>query len=109
MTSLADIPAGDIRHHLSRFQEENFKHNMKLINEVNDLATRKGVASAQIALAWILTQSKKPGMPTIIPIPGGTTKDKVVQNMGGAQALTDSEMAEIEAILEEHTVSGARY
>ena len=82
---------------------------MKLINEVNDLATRKGVASAQIALAWILTQSKKPGMPTIIPIPGGTTKDKVVQNMGGAQALTDSEMAEIEAILEEHTVSGARY
>jgi hypothetical protein len=29
--------------------------------------------------------------------------------MGGAQALTDSEMAEIDAILEEHTVSGPRY
>ena len=94
---------------MSRFQEDNFKHNLKLINEVNDLAARKGVAPAQIALAWIRTKSDKPGMPTIIPIPGGTTKDKVVQNMGGAQALTDSEMAEIDAILEEHTVSGPRY
>lgn len=109
VTSLADIPHDDIRRHMSRFQEENFKHNLKLINEVKDLATRKGVAPAQIALAWIRTKSDKPGMPTIIPIPGGTTKDKVVQNMGGAQALTDSEMAEIDAILEEHTVSGPRY
>ncbi|KUM61688.1 hypothetical protein ACN42_g5427 [Penicillium freii] len=109
VTSLADIPHDDIRHHMSRFQEDNFKHNLKLINEVNDLATRKGVAPAQIALAWIRTKSDKPGMPTIIPIPGGTTKDKVVQNMGSAQALTDSEMAEIDAILEEHTVSGPRY
>ncbi|KAJ5383059.1 hypothetical protein N7517_000970 [Penicillium concentricum] len=109
VTSLADIPQDDIRHHLSRFQEENFQQNLKLINEVKDLASRKGVAPAQIALAWIRTQSEKPDMPTIIPIPGGTTKDKVVQNMGGAQTLTDSEMAEIDAILEEHTVSGARY
>ena len=94
---------------MSRFQEENFKHNLKLINEVNSLATRKGIAPAQIALAWIRTLSGKPGMPTIIPIPGGTTKDKVIQNMGGAQVLTDSEMAEIDAVLEEHTVSGPRY
>ncbi|KAJ5494395.1 hypothetical protein N7463_010482 [Penicillium fimorum] len=108
VSSLADIPEDDIRRHMSRFQEEHFQHNMKLINEVKDLATRKGIAPAQIALAWIRTQGEKPGMPTIIPIPGGTTKDKVVQNMSGAQTLTDSEMAEIDAILEEHTVSGAR-
>ncbi|KXG45656.1 uncharacterized protein PGRI_034230 [Penicillium griseofulvum] len=108
VTSLADIPKDDIRHHLSRFQEEHFQHNLKLINEVNGLATSKGVAPAQIALAWLRSLSEKPGMPTIIPIPGGTTKDKVVQNMG-AQKLTGSEMAEIDAILEEYTVSGARY
>jgi pyridoxine 4-dehydrogenase len=108
VTSLADIPKDDIRHHLTRFQEEHFQHNLKLINEVNSLATSKGVAPAQIALAWLRTLGEKPGMPTIIPIPGGTTKDKVVQNMG-AQRLTDSEMAEIDAILEEYTVSGARY
>ncbi|KAJ5482193.1 hypothetical protein N7475_001005 [Penicillium sp. IBT 31633x] len=109
VTSLSDIPKDDIRHHLSRFQEENFQHNLKLIKEVNDLAARKEVAPAQIALAWIRSQSEKPGMPTIIPIPGGTTKDKVVQNMGGTQVLSDSELAEIDAILEENTVAGPRY
>ncbi|KAJ5135862.1 uncharacterized protein N7515_005140 [Penicillium bovifimosum] len=109
VTSLADIPEGDFRSHMSRFQEENFKYNLKLINEVKDLATRKGVAPAQIALAWIISLSNKPGMPTIIPIPGGTTKDKVVQNMGAVEPLTDSEFAEVEAILKEHPVVGARY
>ncbi|KAJ5562015.1 hypothetical protein N7461_000776 [Penicillium sp. DV-2018c] len=109
VTSASDIPEGDFRHSIPRFQGENFKHNLKLINAVRDLATLKGVAPAQIALAWILSQSDKPGMPTIIPIPGGTTKDKVVQNMGAVQGLTDSELIEINAILKEHSVAGTRY
>ncbi|CAI7634264.1 unnamed protein product [Penicillium bialowiezense] len=109
VSSLADIPEGDIRHHLSRFKEENFQQNLKLINEVNDLAARKGIAPAQIALAWVRSHSAKPGMPTIIPIPGGTTKDKVIQNMGGAQVLSEAELAEIDAILKSNVVAGARY
>ena len=109
VSSLADIPEGDIRHHMSRFKEENFQQNLKLINEVKDLASRKGIAPAQIALAWVRSQSGRPGMPTIIPIPGGTTKEKVIQNMGGAQVLSDAELAEIDAILKENTVAGARY
>lgn len=109
VTSLADIPAGDIRRRMSRFQEENFQHNMKLINEVNSMASRKGVPPGQIALAWVRSLSDKPGMPTIIPIPGGTTVDKVVQNMDGPKLLSDEELAEIDAILKEHTVAGARY
>lgn len=109
VTSLNDIPEGDFRRHMSRFQEENFQHNLKLINEVNSLASRKNVAPSQIALAWIRTLSDKPGMPTIIPIPGGTTVDKLVQNMSGVDKLTDEEMAEIGAILKQHTVAGPRY
>ncbi|OOQ90540.1 Pyridoxal reductase [Penicillium brasilianum] len=109
VTSLEDIPEGDIRRHMSRFQEENFQQNLKLINEVNSLASRKNVAPSQIALAWIRTLSNKPGMPTIIPIPGGTTVAKVVQNMTGVDKLTDEEMAEIDAILKQHTVAGPRY
>ncbi|CAG8948138.1 unnamed protein product [Penicillium salamii] len=107
--SLSDIPEGDIRRHMPRFTEENFQKNLKLINEVTDLAVRKGIAPAQIALAWVRSQSAKPGMPTIIPIPGGTTKDKVIQNMGGAQVLSDTELAEIDAILKGNVVAGGRY
>ncbi|KAJ5098915.1 hypothetical protein N7532_005916 [Penicillium argentinense] len=109
VTSLSDIPEGDIRRHMSRFQEENFQQNLKLINEVKSLAARKGVAPSQIALGWIRSLSDKPGMPTIIPIPGGTTIDKVVQNMVGVKLLSDEELAEIDAILKEHTVAGPRY
>lgn len=109
VTSLADIPEGDIRRRMSRFQEENFQQNLKLINEVKSLAERKGVPPAQIALAWVRSLSNKPGMPTIIPIPGGTTVDKVVQNMAFAGLLSDEELAEIDGILKVHTVAGARY
>ena len=109
VNSLSDLPEGDIRRHMSRFQEENFQHNLKLINEVQSLASRKGVAPAQIALAWVRSLSGKPGMPTIIPIPGGTTVDKLVQNMGGVQVLSDEELAEVDAILKDHTVAGPRY
>ena len=109
VTSLNDIPEGDFRRQMSRFKEENFQHNLKLINEVNSLASRKNVAPSQIALAWIRTLSDKPGMPTIIPIPGGTTVDKLVQNMSGVDKLMDEDMAEIDAILKQHTVAGPRY
>ncbi|OGM48823.1 pyridoxal reductase (AKR8) [Aspergillus bombycis] len=109
VTSLKDLPEGDIRRHMSRFQEENFQHNLKLVNEVNRLAERKRLAPSQIALAWILSLSNKPGMPTIIPIPGGTTTDKVVQNMVGVKLLTDEELAEVDAMLKQYPVAGPRY
>lgn len=109
MTSLADIPEGDFRRHTPRFQEANFAQNMKLINEVKSLASRKGVAPAQVALGWILSLSGKPGMPTIIPIPGGTTVDKVTQNLVGVKLFSDEELAEVDTILKENAVAGTRY
>lgn len=84
-------------------------HNLKLIEEVKSLAERKSVAPVQIALAWILTLSEREDMPTIIPIPGGSTKDKVTQNLNGVPRLSESEMAEIEGILKENGVVGKRY
>ncbi|KAF7163650.1 hypothetical protein CNMCM5623_008456 [Aspergillus felis] len=108
-TSLSEIPEGDFRKVLPKYQEDTMKHNIKLVNEVKGLASRKGVAPAQIALGWLLTLSDKPGMPTIIPIPGGTTSDKVTQNLQGVPRLSDAEMAELDRILKENEVRGARY
>ncbi|EDP56260.1 hypothetical protein KXX16_008457 [Aspergillus fumigatus] len=108
-TSVSEIPEGDFRKSLPKYQEDAMKHNIKLVNEVKDLASRKGVAPAQIALAWILTLSGKPGMPTIIPIPGGTTSDKVTQNLHGVPRLSDTEMGELDWILKKNEVRGARY
>ncbi|RAL11477.1 uncharacterized protein BO97DRAFT_425474 [Aspergillus homomorphus CBS 101889] len=83
--------------------------NTKLVNEVNTLAERKGVAPVQIALAWILSPSGRPGLPTIIPIPGSTTSDKVRQNLVGVSWLSDGEMEEIAAILQRNEVVGESF
>ena len=103
------IPEGDRRRYMAKFQGEALAQNMKLVTEVAKLAERKGVAQVQIALAWIHTLSGKPGMPTIIPIPGGSTSDKVTQNLTGVPRLDDAEMEEIDRILKENKIVGHRY
>jgi pyridoxine 4-dehydrogenase len=80
-----------------------------LVKEVKDVAKRLGILPGQLALAWVRTLSNKPGMPTIIPIPGGTTKDKLTQNMSGAETLSDKDMADLDAIVKANEVKGARY
>lgn len=109
LKSVDDIPEGDPRRYMSRFQKDAFQANLRLINEVEKLAARKGVSPTQIALVWVRSMSDKPGMPVIIPIPGGTTSDKVAQNMEDVGLLSDGEMAEIDAVLKENSVVGARY
>ncbi|OJJ49665.1 hypothetical protein ASPZODRAFT_149157 [Penicilliopsis zonata CBS 506.65] len=108
-TNLSEVPKGEFVHLLPRFQGEAMEQNLKLVNAVKELAARKNVAPAQIALAWVLALSEKPGMPTMIPIPGATTKDRVTQNMRGVPVLSDADLAEIDAILKLHEVIGDRY
>ncbi|KAJ5740726.1 pyridoxal reductase (AKR8) [Penicillium malachiteum] len=109
LTSRSEIPEGDFRLLVPRFADENFEQNLKLVNEVTSLGSRKGLAPAQVALAWLLSLSNKPGMPTIIPIPGGTTVDKITQNLVGVKLLSDEELAEVDAVLKENAVAGGRY
>lgn len=104
-----EIPEGDHRRHMAKFQDEAMAQNMKLVEEVGKLAERKGVAPVQIALAWIRSLSGRPGMPVIIPIPGGTTSEKVTQNLSGVSRLDNMEMEEIDRILRENEIVGHRY
>ena len=104
-----DLPEGDFRRHQTKFQDDLMQHNIKLVDAVKAVAARKGVAPVQIALAWILTLSEREDMPTIIPIPGGTTVDKVTQNLNWVPRLSEREMVEIEGILNENKTVGKRY
>ena len=106
--SFKDIPEGDIRQRLPRFQPENFDVNMKLVKELENMAKKKKCTPAQLALGWHISLSKRPGMPQIIPIPGATTSERVAEN-GGAVELSDAEMEEIKRILDSCEVIGDRY
>lgn len=68
--SPGDIPEGDHRRMFPKYQAGNFEENLKLVKAVAKLAEKKGCTTGQVALGWLVTLSKRPSMPTIIPIPG---------------------------------------
>ena len=95
---------------LPRFQPANLENNMKLVKKLETLAQRKQCTSAQLALAWVVSLSKKKGMPRIIPIPGARTVERVMENGKASEVeLNEEEMAEIEEILATCEVAGDRY
>ena len=103
-----DIPDKDIRKQLPRFQPGNFDVNLKLVKELQKLAAKKSCTPAQLAIGWLLTLSKQPGMPAIIPIPGASTADRVMENSTVFE-LSSGEMKEIEGILGKTEIRGDRY
>ncbi|KAH0499162.1 hypothetical protein TgHK011_006373 [Trichoderma gracile] len=91
-----------------RFQKAAFEHNLQLVNHVEALAKEKGCTPAQLAIAWVHSQGKRPGRPTIIPIPGATTAERVRENSQLIE-LTEEEVKKIDTIVESFDVAGERY
>lgn len=54
-----DIPEGDFRKMMPRFQPENFHINLEIVDEVKKLAKQKGCTTPQIAINWVRCQSEK--------------------------------------------------
>ena len=95
---------GDFRGTESRFSPENLPHNMVLVELVKKWAERKSATPAQIALAWLLAQK-----PWIVPIPGTTHMEHMLQNVGAvAVRFSNSELAELNKSVAAIKISGAR-
>ncbi|KAJ3548709.1 hypothetical protein NM208_g871 [Fusarium decemcellulare] len=103
-----DLPAGDHKRDFPRFTPEAMEVNLKLVDAVTRLAREKGCTSAQLAINWVRSLSRRPGMPVIIPIPGATSPERVEENSKIVE-LTDAEMEEIDQILSEFEIVGGRY
>lgn len=103
-----DLPENDMRRQMPRFSKENFSKNMELVYEVQRLAEKKGCKPGQIGIAWIKAKSGKDGLPTIIPIPGATTDERIKENMVDVQ-LSPNDIKEIDAMLENFDIVGGRY
>ncbi|MEZ0301435.1 MAG: aldo/keto reductase, partial [Hyphomicrobiaceae bacterium] len=95
----------DFRNIVPSFTPEARKENRGLVDLLGDIAARKRVTSAQIALAWLLAQK-----PWIVPIPGTTKLHRLDENLGaGAVELSADDLREIDGALAEVAVQGARY
>jgi aryl-alcohol dehydrogenase-like predicted oxidoreductase len=100
-----DLAPDDFRRHSPRFQGENFRKNLELVDRVGQIAKDKGVTSGQLALAWVLAQGKD-----IVPIPGTTRRRHLEENIAALSLkLGESELRAIREALPEGSVSGARY
>ncbi|KAH9929058.1 aldo/keto reductase [Epithele typhae] len=101
--SLDDIPAGDYRRKLTRFQEEAFAHNAEIAEAFGAVAVRKGVTASQLALAWVLCLG-----PHMVPIHGTSSATRHLGNIAAADVeLTGEDLAEIRKVLEKG-VKGSR-
>jgi pyridoxine 4-dehydrogenase len=106
---LDDIPKDDIRRHSPRFSEpEAFEKNLELVRELEKLAKRKGCKPGQLAIAWVRAQGEKPDMPTIIPIPGASSPERIRENMTEVE-LSENDLKEIDSLLASIEIAGGRY
>ncbi|KAF3771273.1 hypothetical protein M406DRAFT_59980 [Cryphonectria parasitica EP155] len=98
-----DMDPTDARLRFPRFQPDVFSQNLKLVDAVKQIADRKGLPLAAVAIAWTKYQGKK-----ILPLPGASKVEQVVQNCTDVQ-LSEEDLAEIRKILDALPVAGARY
>ncbi|RGP62798.1 alcohol dehydrogenase [Fusarium longipes] len=102
--SVDDFEQDDSRRALSRFQGDNFKKNLEIVDKFDELAKNKGCTSSQLALAWILEQS-----PNIFVIPGTKKIKYLEENVGAAKVkLTKEEEQGLRRLVEDVQVAGGR-
>lgn len=95
---------GDLRAVTPRFSPENLAHNTKLVELLKTWARRKEATPAQIALAWLMAQK-----PWIVPIPGTTVMQHMIENCAAASIrFTAAELAELNKAVREFEVRGQR-
>ena len=100
-----DVPAGDFRASIPRFQPEAMDKNQAFVDLLKRVAAEKGATPAQIALAWLLAQR-----PYIVPIPGTTKLHRVEENVAAASIeLTAGDLADIEEGASHIRPEGDRY
>lgn len=96
--------AGDLRAVTPRFSPENLGPNMGLVDLIKAWAIRKQASPAQIALAWLMAQK-----PWIVPIPGTTVRDHMLENIGAANVVFGAnELSELDAALASIAIHGER-
>jgi len=103
--SIDDFEEGDFRKMNPRFSPENFSKNLKLVDQIAELAKKKNITSGQLVLAFLLAQDD-----LVIPIPGTKKIKYLEENLGALNVkLSAEELASIRKAIESTEVHGTRY
>jgi aryl-alcohol dehydrogenase-like predicted oxidoreductase len=90
---------------MPRFQGDNLRRNLALLEEVKAHAAAENCTPAQLSLAWMLSRA-----PYIVPIPGTSHRHRIEENTAAASIKISADTED--ALLQVFTpgaVSGLRY
>ena len=101
-----DFEPGDYRRISPRFQGENFKRNLDLVEKVKLMAAEAGITPSQLALAWVLAQ----GEDDIVPIPGTKHRKYLEENAAAVDiALPEKTLRTLQEVFPPDVAAGDRY
>ncbi|MFJ1746350.1 aldo/keto reductase [Streptomyces sp. NPDC088116] len=100
-----ELAPGDFRAASPRFQGENLQHNLGLVDALREIAERKGVTVAQLAVAWMLSRGDD-----IVPLIGARRRDRLTEALGALDITLDADdLASIERAVPADAAVGDRY
>ena len=100
-----DVAADDYRRYMPRFQGSNFKHNLRLVEKIKEIAREKNCTPAQLALAWLVAQGED-----IIPIPGTKRRVRLEENLRALEIeLSKDDLLHIDEAAPLGFAAGTRY
>lgn len=84
--SFNEIPEGDFRRSDPRYQGDNFKKNLQIVEIIKSIADKHSATPAQIAIAWTLHQGEN-----VVPIPGTRRVEFLEENIAAVQIHLDED------------------
>ncbi|WP_104780825.1 MULTISPECIES: aldo/keto reductase [Streptomyces] len=104
-TADRQLGAGDFRAMSPRFQGDNLRHNLNLVEALRKTAEQKGVSVAKIAIAWVLSRGED-----IVPLVGARRRDRLTEALGALEVtLEPADLAAIEGAVPAGAAAGDRY
>lgn len=104
-----ELAANDFRGMSPRFQGENLRRNLDLVDRLRTLAEAKAVSVAQTAIAWVLAQAERQGV-DIVPLVGARRRDRLAEALGALDVTLDAaDLTAIEEAVPAGAAAGERY
>ena len=92
--SLDQLSDDDFRRFNPRFEGDNLEANIRIVEQVDEVARELGAKPGQVALAWLLAKGDD-----IAPIPGTTKVENLEQNVAAAELeLSPEQLSRLDAV-----------
>ena len=97
--------SADFRSRAPRFQGENLRHNLALVDALREVAEAQQASVAQVAIAWVLSRGED-----IVPVIGSRRRDRLQEALGALELrLGDDDLERTEQAVPADGAAGERY